>query len=179
MRTNPPWDRRFRIEHAQHVRRSDVARFAALGVIVSAQPYHCIDDGVWAETRIGAERATTYVRLQIVSRRRRARLFRQRLDRGPLNPILGIYAAVTRPRWTESVRADGFRGNGSRWSRRCGCYTINNAYASFEEQLKGSIEAGKLADMVVLSENIFTIPPAAIKDVRVEMTVVGGEWYDV
>jgi predicted amidohydrolase YtcJ len=92
-----------------------------------------------------------------------------------LNPIPGIYAAVTR------ATLDGKRPGGWIPAERLTveeavrCYTINNAYASFEEQLKGSIEAGKLADMVVLSENIFTIPPAAIKDVRVEMTVVGGE----
>jgi len=179
VRTNPPWDRRFRIEHAQHVRRSDVARFAALGVIVSAQPYHCIDDGVWAETRIGPERAaTTYA-------------FKTFLDAGvrvcfgsdwtvaPLNPLLGIHAAVTR------ATLDGKRPEGWTPAERLTveeavrCYTINNAYASFEEQLKGSIEAGKLADMVVLSEDIFALPPEAIKDVRVEMTVVGGERYEV
>jgi hypothetical protein len=175
VRTNPPWDRRLRIEHAQHVRRADVARFAALGVIVSAQPYHCIDDGVWAETRIGAERAAcTYAFKTFLEAGVRV-CFGSDWTVAPLNPIPGIYAAVTR------ATLDGKRPGGWTPAERLTveeavrCYTINNAYASFEEGLKGSIEAGKLADMVVLSENIFTVPPGAIKDVRVEMTVIGGE----
>lgn len=175
IRENPAWDRRFRIEHAQHVRAEDIQRFASLGVIVSAQPYHCIDDGVWAEQRIGPVRAaTTYA-------------FKSFLDAGvcvcfgsdwtvaPLDPIQGIYAAVTR------ATLDGKRPEGWIPEQRLSveeavrCYTVNNAYASFEEHLKGSVESGKLADLVVLSDNIFTIPHEDIRNVRVTMTVVDGE----
>lgn len=173
--TNPKWDRRFRIEHAQHVIPEDVKRFARLGVIASVQPYHLIDDGVWAEKRIGKKRLKdTYP-------------FRSFMDAGvkvcfgsdwsvaPLNPILGIYAAVTR------ATLDGTNPGG--WipeqklsvEEAIKCYTINNAYASFEENIKGSIEAGKLADLVVLSEDILSIPLEKIKDVKVDMTVFDGE----
>ncbi len=174
VRTNPPWDRRFRIEHAQHLRREDIARFAALGVIASVQPYHAIDDGAWAESRIGPERVkTTYA-------------FRSMIDAGvhvcfgsdwtvaPLHPLGGIHAAVTR------ATLDGKNPGG--WvpeekvsvEQAVRCTTINNAYASFEEGLKGSITPGKLADMVVLDQDIFALPAAEIKDVAVRMTVVDG-----
>lgn len=174
VRTNPAWDRRFRIEHAQHLRQEDIARFAALGVIASVQPYHAIDDGVWAASRIGADRVrTTYA-------------FRSMLDAGvhvcfgsdwtvaPLHPLGGIYAAVTRR------TLDGKNPGG--WvpeqkvsvEEAVRCTTINNAYASFEEDIKGSITPGKLADLVVLGEDIFTIPHERIRDVAVQMTVVDG-----
>lgn len=175
VRTNPAWDRRFRIEHAQHLRRDDIARFAALGVIASVQPYHAIDDGVWAESRLGPERVkTTYA-------------FRSMLDAGvhvcfgsdwtvsPLHPLGGIHAAVTR------ATLDGRNPGG--WipeekvsvEQAVCCTTINNAYASFEEGLKGSITPGKLADMVVLDRDIFSISPEGIRDAAVQMTIVNGQ----
>ncbi len=173
--TNPMWDRRFRIEHAQHVRFEDISRFKELGVIASAQPYHCIDDGGWAEKRIGPERIKyTYP-------------FRSFIDAGvklcfgsdwyvaPFNVLQGIYAAVTRR------TLDGLNPSG--WvpeqkitvEEAIKCYTINSAYASFEENIKGSIEQGKLADLIVLSEDILTIEPEKIGDVKVEMTIFDGK----
>ncbi|NWF49259.1 MAG: amidohydrolase [Ignavibacteriaceae bacterium] len=171
---NPKWDRRFRIEHAQHVRFEDIKRFAELGVIASVQPYHCIDDGVWAEKRIGAERIKyTYP-------------FKSFLDAGvklcfgtdwyvaPLNPLLGIYAAVTR-RTLDEKNPDGWIPEQKiSVEDAIKCYTINSAYAAFEENIKGSIEPGKLADLIVLSEDILTINPVRIKDVHVTMTVFDG-----
>jgi hypothetical protein len=175
VRTNPPWDRRFRIEHAQHLRASDFARFAALGVVVSAQPYHCIDDGVWAEERIGPERArTTYA-------------FRSFLDAGvhvcfgsdwtvaPLEPIGGIHAAVTRS------TLDGRRPGG--WipeqrltvEQAIRCYTVEGAYAAFEERVRGSITPGKQADLVVLDRDPGTVHPGELRDLTVEMTIADGE----
>jgi hypothetical protein len=171
---NPPWDRRFRIEHAQHVRPADIDRFRKLGVIVSAQPFHCIDDGVWAERRIGSARARTSF------------AFRSFIDAGvtvcfgsdwtvaPLDPLAGIYAAVTRS------TVDGRRPGG--WvpaqkitvEEALRCYTVNNAYASFEESVKGSIEVGKLADFVVLSEDILFVDPSRIREARVDLTVFDG-----
>lgn len=172
---NPKWDRRFRLEHAQHVRFEDVKRFAELGVIASVQPYHCIDDGVWAEKRIGPERIKyTYP-------------FKSFLDAGvklcfgtdwyvaPLNPLLGLYAAVTR-RTLDDKNPDGWIPEQKiSIEDAIKCYTINSAYASFEENIKGSIEAGKLADLIVLSDDILTIDPVKIKDAQVEMTVFDGK----
>lgn len=172
---NPNWDRRFRLEHAQHVRFNDIPRFKEIGVIASVQPYHCIDDGVWAEKRIGPERIRyTYP-------------FKSFLEAGvkmcfgtdwyvaPLNPLLGLYAAVTRR------TLDGKNPNGWVPEQKISiedaikCYTINSAYASFEENIKGSIEVGKLADLIVLSDDILTIDPVKIKDAQVEMTVFDGK----
>lgn len=173
-KTNPKWDRRFRIEHAQHVRFEDIPLFAKLGVIASVQPYHCIDDGVWAAKRIGKRIDYTHP-------------YKSFLDAGiklcmgsdwsvaPLNAILGIYAAVTRQ------TVDG--GNPMGWipKQKIGIadaikgYTINNAFAAFEEKEKGSIEPGKLADLVVLSEDILTIKPEKIQNVKVLMTIFDGK----
>lgn len=172
---NPNWDRRFRIEHAQHVRFEDIKKFAELGVIASVQPYHCIDDGVWAEKRIGPERIKyTYP-------------FKSFLDAGvkmcfgtdwyvaPLNPLLGLYAAVTRRTLDEKNPNGWVPEQKISIEDAIKCYTINSAYASFEENIKGSIEVGKLADLIVLSDDILTIDPVKIKDAQVEMTVFDGK----
>ncbi len=175
IKENPKWDRRFRIEHAQHVRFDDIKRFAELGVIASVQPYHCIDDGVWAEKRIGPERLKyTYP-------------FKSFLDAGvklcfgtdwyvaPLNPLLGIYAAVTR-RTLDGKNPDGWIPEQKiTVEDAIKCYTLNSAYASFEEKIKGSIETGKLADLVVLSDDILSIDPVKIKDTEVIMTIFDGK----
>lgn len=172
---NPKWDRRFRLEHAQHVKFEDIKRFVQLGVIASVQPYHCIDDGVWAEKRIGPERLKyTYP-------------FKSFLDAGvklcfgtdwyvaPLNPLLGVYAAVTR-RTLDDKNPNGWIPEQKiSVEDAIKCYTINSAYASFEENIKGSIEVGKLADLILLSDDIITIDPIKIKDVKVEMTMFDGE----
>ena len=173
-RENGKRDRRFRIEHAQHLRAQDIARFARGGVIASMQPYHAIDDGRWAEKRIGKERAkTTYA-------------FRSLIDSGatlafgtdwtvaPLNPLLTIYAAVTRR------TLDGKNPNG--WvpeqkisvEETVRAYTIGSAYAEFQEDVKGTITVGKLADLVLLSRDIFTIDPTQIENVKVVMTMIDG-----
>ncbi len=172
---NPKWERRFRIEHVQHVRTSDIKRFSRLKVIVSAQPYHCIDDGVWAEKRIGKKRLK-----EVYS-------FNSFLDAGvklcfgsdwpvaPLNAIEGIYAAVTR-RTLDDKNPDGWIPEQKiSVEDAIKCYTINSAYASFEENIKGSIEPGKLADFVVLSDDILTIDPIKIKDAKVDLTILDGE----
>ncbi len=172
---NPKWDRRFRLEHAQHVRFQDIPRFTELGVIASVQPYHCIDDGVWAEKRIGPERIKyTYP-------------FKSFLDAGvkvcfgtdwyvaPLNPLLGLYAAVTR-RTLDDKNPNGWIPEQKiSIEDAIKCYTINSAYAGFEENIKGSIEVGKLADLIVLSDDILTIDPVKIKDAKVEMTMFDGK----
>jgi predicted amidohydrolase YtcJ len=153
----------------------DFARYARLGVIASVQPYHAIDDGRWAEGRIGPERI------------KRTYAFRTFLDNGvrlafgtdwsvaPLSPMWSIYAAVTR------ATLDGKNPNG--WipeqkltvAEAIEAYTMGSAYAEFQEKEKGSISPGKLADFVVLSDDVFKIPSAAIKNVRVEATFLGGK----
>ncbi len=173
-------DRRFRIEHAQHIAPDDFVRFAQLNVIASMQPYHAIDDGRWAEEVIGAERIkTTYA-------------FRSLLDAGamlafgsdwpvaPATPIEGIYAAVTR-RTLDDRNPDGWVPEQKiSVEQALKAYTVNGAYASFDEKIKGSLEPGKLADFVVLSDDITVIDPAMIRDTRVLQTYVGGKKvYDI
>ncbi|GAA3920443.1 amidohydrolase [Luteimonas lutimaris] len=174
-RRNGPRDRRLRIEHAQHLRAEDIARFHALHVVASMQPYHAIDDGRWAEKRIGAERAKgTYA-------------FRSLLDAGvvlafgsdwfvaPMEPLMGIYAAVTR-RTLDGAHPGGWVPEQKiSVAEAVRAYTAGSAYASGEESLKGTLEPGKLADLVVLSDDIFAIDPAAIEGVRVDATVLGGK----
>jgi predicted amidohydrolase YtcJ len=168
-------DRRTRVEHAQHLRPQDPGRFAKLNVIASVQPFHCIDDGCWAERRIGSERAqTTYA-------------FRSLIDSGatvvfgsdwwvaPISPILGIYAAVTR-RTLDGAHPGGWIPQEKvTVAEAVHAYTVVAAYASGEERKKGSIEPGKLADFVVLSDDVFTVAPEAIREIQVEMTILGGD----
>ncbi len=168
-------DRRCRIEHAQHLQASDIPRFGQLHVIPSMQPYHCIDDGRWAEKRIGPERAKgTYA-------------FRSLLDTGaslafgsdwpvaPMVPLMGIYAAATR-RTLDGKHPDGWVPEQKiTVAEAIRAYTMGSAYASFEESVKGSIEPGKLADLVVLSDDILSIDPVAIAQTKVQMTVFDGK----
>lgn len=173
-RKNGPRDRRFRIEHAQHLLAADIPRFAQLHVIASMQPYHCIADGRWAEKRIGPERA------------KRSYAFRALLDSGatlafgsdwpvaPTSPLMGIYAAATR-RTLDGKHADGWAPEQKiTVEEAVRAYTVGSAYASFEEKIKGSIEPGKLADLIVLSDDIFALDPVKIADTRVEMTIFDG-----
>ncbi|PJA98220.1 MAG: amidohydrolase [Ignavibacteriales bacterium CG_4_9_14_3_um_filter_30_11] len=172
---NPVWDRRFRIEHAQHIIKEDIKRFKDIGVIASVQPEHLLDDGIWVSKRIGDERAKL------------THIYKSLIDEGvvvafgtdwpvvDLNPMLGLYAAVTRR------TDDGKNPNG--WlpeqkltiEQAIKCYTLNSAYAAFQENVKGSIEVGKLADMIVLNDNLLTIDPVKIKDVKVDMTIFDGK----
>ncbi|HVG20674.1 MAG TPA: amidohydrolase family protein, partial [Blastocatellia bacterium] len=171
---NGPRDRRFRIEHAQHILPSDIARFARLGVIASAQPYHAIDDGRWADKRIGPVRIKTTYPFRSFLDANATLVFGSDWTVAPLSPILGIYAAVTR------ATIDGKNPRG--WvpeqkitvEEAARAYTSSCAYAEFAESLKGSLEIGKLADVVVLSRDIFCINPDEIQKTDVAYTIVGG-----
>ena len=174
VKANGARDRRFRIEHAQHIAPKDFDRFAELDAIASVQPYHAIDDGRWAERRIGPERIrTTYAFRSLLDRRVRLALGTD-WDVAPLNPMLTIYAAATR------ATLDGRNPNG--WvpeqkitvPEAVAAYTKGSAFAEFQENEKGTIARGKLADLVVLSDDIFAVAPAAIKDVKVLTTIAGG-----
>ena len=175
-RRNGPRDRRLRIEHAQHLRAVDIPRFETQGVIASMQPYHAIDDGRWAEKRIGPERAKgTYA-------------FRSLLDAGavlafgsdwyvaPMEPLMGIYAAATR-RTLDGAHPDGWVPEQKiSVADAVRAYTAGSAYAEGQEARKGTLEPGKLADLVVLSDDIFAIDPADVDEARVDATMLGGEW---
>jgi predicted amidohydrolase YtcJ len=171
---NPLWDRRFRVEHAQHIHPKDFERFERLGVIVSAQPYHAIDDGRWAEGRIGAKRCETTYPFKSFLENNVRMCFGSDWTVGPLDALLGISAAVTR-RTTDGRNPDGWIPDQKiTVEEAVRAYTIDAAYAVFEEQEKGSITPGKLADFVVLSRNILTGDPRQIETTEVLMTVVGG-----
>ncbi|MFZ4619523.1 MAG: amidohydrolase [Bacteroidota bacterium] len=174
VKKNPQWDRRFRIEHAQHIHPKDFARFAKLGVIASVQPYHAIDDGRWAVKRIGDERCKTTYPFRSFLKNGIKMCFGSDWTVAPLDPLLGIYAASTR-RTTDGANPNGWYPEQKITVKEAvECYTINNAYAAFEEKEKGSITPGKLADLVVLSDDILNIDPAVIDSVKVEMTILGG-----
>jgi predicted amidohydrolase YtcJ len=174
VQTHGSADRRFRIEHAQHVAAKDFDRFARLNVIASVQPYQAIDDGRWAEGYIGHDRASRTYSFRTFLNHGVHLAFGTDWNIAPLNPMLGLYAAVTR------ATLDGKNPNG--WfpeqkltvEESVYAYTMGSAYAEFQEKEKGSITPGKLADMVILSDDIFSIDPAKIRDVKVLKTIVGG-----
>ncbi len=175
VQNNPSWDRRFRIEHAQHIHPKDFVRFKKLNVIASMQPYHAIDDGRWAEKRIGKERCKTSYAFRTFIDNGVKLCFGSDWNVAPLSPILGIYAAVARQTLDGRHPEGWFPEQKISVAEAIECYTINNAYAEFAENEKGSITPGKFADLVVLSDDIFTISPEKIKDVKVLMTVLGGK----
>jgi predicted amidohydrolase YtcJ len=175
VKENPSWDRRFRIEHAQHLHPKDFKRYKDLNVIASAQPYHCIDDGCWVIKRIGKERCKTTYAFKTFLENGITLCFGSDWTVAPLSIVEGIYAAVTR-RTLDNKNPDGwFPEQKISVEDAIKCYTINNAYASFEENIKGSITPGKLADLVMLEKDILTIDPVKIRDAAVSMTMVGGK----
>jgi predicted amidohydrolase YtcJ len=168
-------DRRFRIEHAQHMAAKDFDRFARLHVIASVQPYHAIDDGRWAEARIGHDRSSrTYAFRTFLNHGVRLALGTD-WDVAPLNPMLTVYAAVTRATLDDKNPGGWFPEQKLTGPETVEAYTLGSAYAEFQEQEKGSISPGKLADMVLLSHDIFAIAPETIRQVKVLTTIVGGK----
>jgi hypothetical protein len=167
-------DHRFRIEHAQHLRASEIPRFGSQKVIASMQPYHEADDGRWCDKRIGAERSKgTYA-------------FRSLLDTGavlafgsdwtvaPLNPLEGIKAAVTRQTLDEK-HPDGWHPEQKiSIDEAVHAFTAGSAYAEFAEKVKGTIAIGKLADLVMLDRDIYAGDPAEIDKAKVVLTVMDG-----
>jgi len=171
---NGPRDRRFRIEHAQHIHPDDIERFAVQNVIAAMQPYHAIDDGRWAEKVIGPERAkTTYA-------------FRSLIDSGahvafgsdwfvaPATPLEGIYAAVTRRTLDDANPYGWVPEQKVTVEQALRAYTTEAAYASFEEDIKGKLKPGMLADFVLLDRDLTKIVPETIRETQVLKTIVGG-----
>jgi predicted amidohydrolase YtcJ len=171
----PVKDHRFRIEHAQIVRPSDIKRFKKLGVIASMQPTHCTSDMYWAEDRVGPERI------------KGAYAWRSFLDEGvkiaggsdaPVeseNPFFGIYAAITRQDLKGYPEGGWHPEQKLTREEALRIFTIDAAYAAFEEGIKGSLKDGKLADLVIIDEDIMTIPVQMIFKIRPRMTILGGK----
>ncbi len=177
---NGPKDRRLRIEHAQHLAPDDISRFAALDVIASMQPYHAIDDGRWAESYIGPERIKTTYAFHSLLEADATLAFGSDWAVAPASPIMGIYAAVTR-RTLDDLNPDGWVPEQKITAEQAmKAYTRDAAYASFEEDIKGTLIPGKLADFVILTEDITRVNADKIKDIQVLQTYVGGKKvYDV
>ena len=173
-REHGPRDRRFRIEHAQHIAPADLRRFAELGVIASMQPYHAIDDGRWAERLIGHERArTTYAFRSLLDARARV-AFGSDWFVAPPTPLEGIYAAVTRRTLDDRNPGGWIPEQRISVEEALAAYTAGGAYASFDEAEKGQLIRGRLADFVLLDRDLTRIAPETIRDAQVLMTVVGG-----
>ena len=180
MEVNGPKPRRFRVIHVQVLRGPDVAvRMARLGIIAEVQPYHAIDDMRWMAERIG-------------DRARWAYAFRTLRDAGvtlsfgsdwpgtnaswyPASPVLGIYAAVTRQTLEGNPQGGWYPEERIDVETALRAYTVHNAYAAGEEAFKGTLEPGKLADIVVLDRDPFAVAPQELKELNVTLTVVGGE----
>jgi predicted amidohydrolase YtcJ len=174
-RANGDRDRRWRIEHVQHILPEDIERMSTLKVIASVQPYHAVDDGQWAEKKIGKQRARyTYA-------------FRSLLDEGvslacgsdwtvaPLDPLTGIFAAVTR-KTLDGKNPDGWIPEQKiTLEEAIKGYTLQAAYTEFSENQKGSVEEGKFADLIVLDQNLFEILPEKILETKVLMTIFNGQ----
>jgi predicted amidohydrolase YtcJ len=170
-----PSDRRWRIEHAQHMAAKDFDRFAQLHVIASVQPYHAIDDGRWAEGRIGHDRSSrTYAFRTFLNHGVRLALGTD-WNVAPLNPMLTLYAATTRATLDGKNPGGWFPEQKLTIKEAIEAYTMGSAYAEFQDTMKGSITPGKLADMVLLSDDVLSIDPVKIRDVKVLKTWVGGK----
>jgi predicted amidohydrolase YtcJ len=174
--SRPRADRRLRIEHSQVVRRADLARYAKLRVVASIQPSHCIDDMRWAPKRIGVERC------------RMAYNFKSFLDAGipvafgtdwyvePLDPRIGLYAAVTRETLAGGPKGGFLPEERISLDAAIDLYTRGSAYAEFADDRKGTLEPGKLADLVVFAADLFKIEPKRILETPVDLTMVGGRF---
>ncbi|WP_372364994.1 amidohydrolase [Candidatus Uabimicrobium sp. HlEnr_7] len=166
-------DWRWRIEHAQHLHPQDIPRFAQLGVIASIQGVHCTSDGSWVPTRLGQKRSEEG-----------AYVWRKLIDSGAVlcngtdapvedvSPIANFYSSISRK----------LKNGKTFFPKQCmtrkealATYTINAAYAAFEEKIKGSLEVGKLADIAILSQDILTIPQDDVPATKVLYTIVGGK----
>jgi predicted amidohydrolase YtcJ len=180
VRENGERDRRFRLVHAQVMTDQDIERAGRLGIVAEVQPFHTSDDMRWMEERIGRDRS------------RGAYAFRRLWDAGAvvsfgsdspgtnasryyLNPMLGLYAAVTRKTLSGQPEGGWIPEERLTMEEALRAYTLNTAYAGYEEHIKGSLEVGKLADFVVLTDDLLTIDSRRIKDVEVAMTFVGGK----
>ena len=173
-RENGARDRRFRIEHAQHIAPADISRFGSLGVVASMQPYHAIDDGRWAEKVIGHERGKgTYAFRSLLDAKTHL-AFGSDWFVAPPTPLEGIYAATTRRTLDDKNPAGWFPEQKIGVEDALRAYTTGAAYAEFAERDKGKLARGMLADFVIIDKDLTRVAPETIRDARVMLTVVGG-----
>lgn len=173
-RTNGKRDRRFRVEHAQHVRPAAIPRFARQGIVASMQPYHAIDDGRWAVKRIGEGRLNGTYAFESFIRSGAHVTFGSDWPVGPLDPLLGIHAAVTRET-IDGANPDGWLPEQrTTVEQALRAYTVENAYAGFQEREAGRIAPGYLADIVVLDQDPIRAAPEHLREIKVLRTIVGG-----
>jgi predicted amidohydrolase YtcJ len=173
-RENGTKDRRFRIEHAQHIAPNDVSRFGALSVIPSMQPYHAIDDGRWAEKVIGAERSKTTYAFKSLAQTGATLAFGSDWPVAPATPLEGIYAAVTRRTLDDKHPGGWIPEQKISVEDALRAYTTGGAYATFDEMEKGTLSPGRLADIVIIDHDLMKIPAETIRDSKIEFTIVGG-----
>ena len=175
IKKNGKKDRRFRLEHAQHLALEDIKRFSELGIIASMQPYHAIDDGRWAEELIGSERIKTTYAFKSLLIANTTLVFGSDWPVAPASPIYGIYAAVTR-RTIDGKNPKGWVPDQKiNVVEALNAYTKDAASSSFDEGIKGTLEPGKLADFIILSDDLMKVEPGKIKDVKVLETYIGGK----
>lgn len=168
-------DRRSRIEHAQHLRASEIPRFGAEHVVASMQPYHAIDDGRWCDSRIGPERSKGTYAFRSLLDSKAILAFGTDWTVAPLDPMLTIYAAVTR-RTLDGKHPDGWVPEQKiTVDEAVRAYTLGSAYAEFQDTVKGTISAGKYADIVMLDKNIFEMNPNDIPTTKVVLTILDGK----
>ena len=179
-RQNGPRDRRFRLVHAQVLAPDDLKRLGKLGVVAEVQPFHLSDDMRWMEERIGRERCKGAYAFKSIKESGAVLCFGTdwpgtSASEYPINPMLGLYAAVTRQTLTGEPAGGWFPEQRISMEEAIRAYTYNTAYANFEEKIKGSIEVHKVADLVVLTKNLLQASPREILDTKVVMTIVGGK----
>lgn len=175
IQANGPRDRRFRIEHAQHLRQEDIRRFGSLKVVASMQPFHIIDDGRWAWKRIDEKRLKGTYAFRTLLNTGAVLAFGSDSPVAPLNPLWGVYAAVTR-RTLDDKNPNGWIPEQKiSVDEAVRAFTWGSAYGEFQDGWKGTLEVGKLGDMVILSDDIFTIDPPKIWNVKVLKTIVDGK----
>jgi predicted amidohydrolase YtcJ len=175
LKAHPGGDRRFRVEHAQVISPADLPRFAKLGVVASVQPTHATSDMRWAADRLGSERLRgAYAWASLIKSGARVAAgsdFPVESER----PLLGVYAAVTRQDRAGKPPGGWLPAERLTREQALRAFTIDAAWAAFEEKDKGTLQPGKLADFVVLDTDLLKCPPADILEAKVLMTVIGGE----
>lgn len=175
IKENGEKDRRLRIEHAQHIAPEDIKRFAELDVVASVQPYHAIDDGRWAEEVIGAERIKTTYAFKSLLDTKTTVVFGSDWAVAPAAPLQAIYAAVTRRTLDGKNPSGWIPAQKVTVEQALFAHTRDAAFASFEEDVKGTLEVGKLADFVIINDNLTKIDPIKIRDLKILQTYVGGQ----
>ena len=168
-------DRRFRVEHAQHLRSQEIPLFGARRVVPSMQPYHAIDDGRWVEQRIGPERIKTTYAFRTLLDTDAPLAFGSDWTVAPLDPMLGVYAAVTR-RTLDGKNPGGWVPDQKiTVGEALRAYTYGNAWATFNEQKWGTLAVGRFADVVVLDRDPFAVAPESLGTIKPRFTIVGGK----